>query len=80
MWNVGDYKNERVDTLIEMIGREMDTKKRLAMIREAVELHKKDFAVIPIHQQMLTWGMTRRVQVIQRPDDFLELSSVVVKE
>ena len=80
LWNVGDYKNERVDTLIDTIGREMDVKKRLGMIREAVELHKKDFAVIPIHQQMLTWGMTRKVQVIQRPDDFLELSSVIVTE
>jgi peptide/nickel transport system substrate-binding protein len=58
----------------------MDVKKRLGMIREAVELHKKDFAVIPVHQQMLTWGMTRKVQVIQRPDDFLELSSVIVTE
>ena len=52
----------------------------MSMIREAVETEKKDFGVIPIHQQMLAWGMTKKVTVIQRPDDYLELSTIQIAE
>ena len=79
-WNVGGYQNARVDELIDHIGREMDPGKRMSMIREAVETEKKDFGVIPIHQQMLAWGMTKKVTVIQRPDDYLELSTIQIAE
>ena len=77
-WNVGGYSNPRVDELIDRIGGEMDGAKRLDMIREAVAIERAEVGVIPIHQQMLTWGLRKTVDVIQRPDDFLDLSSVVV--
>ncbi len=79
-WNVGGYANPKVDSLIDAIGGEMDAAKRLGMIREAVDTARKDVSVIPIHQQMLAWGMTKKVTVIQRPDDLLELASVKVEK
>ena len=79
-WNVGGYSNPKVDALIDQIGAEMDPGKRLGMIRDAVETERADVGVIPIHQQMLTWGARKSVEVTQRPDDFLDLSTVKVRE
>jgi peptide/nickel transport system substrate-binding protein len=75
-WNVGGYANAVVDDLIDRIGREMDPQARLAMIKQAVETEREDFGVIPVHQQMLAWGIAKKVSVAQRPDDFLDLAAV----
>jgi peptide/nickel transport system substrate-binding protein len=79
-WNVGGYANKKVDDLIDAIGREMDQAKRLGMIREAVQTARGDVSIIPIHQQMLAWGMNRKVSVVQRPDDYLDLATVKVEK
>jgi peptide/nickel transport system substrate-binding protein len=34
---------------------------------------------IPLHQQPLSWGVSDRVNVNQRPDNVLDLRYVVVK-
>jgi peptide/nickel transport system substrate-binding protein len=78
-WNVGGYANAAVDDLIDRIGREMDPQVRLGMIRTAVETEREDFGVVPVHQQMLAWGVAKKVSVAQRPDDFLDLASVKVQ-
>jgi len=75
-WNVGGYANAAVDELIDRIGREMDANLRRGMIREAVDIEREEYGVIPIHQQMLAWGVSKKASVVQRPDDFLDLTSV----
>ena len=75
-WNIGGYSNPRVDELIALIGTEMDPEKRLAMFKEAFDLHRKDIAVIPLHGQTLAWGLGKKASVMQRADDFPRGSAI----
>jgi peptide/nickel transport system substrate-binding protein len=78
-FNGGSYSNQRVDELIRRIGAENDLAKRDAMIAEAFRLHQDDVGHIPLHQQPLTWGMRKNVDLVQSPDSFLALRWVVVR-
>lgn len=78
-WNVGNYSNPKVDDLIARIGREMNTEKRLALFKEAFDIHRAEVGVIPVHGQMLTWGVAKKVTLRQRADDYLDLRYVTVK-
>ena len=78
-FNGGSYSNQRVDDLIRRIGAENDLAKRDAMIAEAFRLHQDDVGHIPLHQQPLTWGMRKNVDLVQSPDSFLALRWVVVR-
>jgi peptide/nickel transport system substrate-binding protein len=49
------------------------------MIAEAFRLHQDDVGHIPLHQQPLTWGMRKNVEVVQSPDSFLALRWVMVR-
>jgi peptide/nickel transport system substrate-binding protein len=77
--NFGSYSNPRVDTLIRLIGNEMNREKRLAMFKEAFQTVRDDFGYIPLHGQMLAWGVNKKVSLLQRADDFLDLRFVNVK-
>jgi peptide/nickel transport system substrate-binding protein len=78
-FNGGSYSNPRLDDLIRRIGAENDPAKRDAMIAEAFRLHQDDVGHIPLHQQPLTWGMRKNVEVVQSPDSFLALRWVMVR-
>ncbi|OZI40321.1 ABC transporter substrate-binding protein [Bordetella genomosp. 1] len=77
-FNLGGYCNKQVDELTRKIGAETDQTKRNAMIKEAFEIVRKDFGYLPLHQQPMSWGVKEGVQVTQRPDDVLDLRSVVM--
>lgn len=70
-FNLGFYSNAKLDELTEKIASEVDDGKRTAMIHEAVKLHQDDIGHIPLHQQMLTWGVRKGVTVVQLPDNFM---------
>ena len=53
--------------------------KRQAMISEAFKIHADDIGHIPLHQQMLTWGMKKNIELVQLADNFNYLRWVVVK-
>jgi len=69
--NLGSYCNPEVDALTRKIQTENDTAQRNAMIREALKIHARDVGHIPLHQQMLAWGVSKKVTVAQRADNFL---------
>ena len=48
---------------------ETDTAKRDLLIKEAFEIAAKDFGYIPLHQQALAWGVSKKVKVTQRADN-----------
>jgi peptide/nickel transport system substrate-binding protein len=75
-WNSGGYQNPKVDELIVKIGSEMNRDKRQAMFKEAFDIHRNDIGVIPIHRQVLIWGVSKKVSVKQRADDYLDLNYV----
>jgi len=71
LFNLGFYCNPRVDELIRNIQVETDPAQRNAMIREAFALHADDIGHLPLHQQVLVWGVSNRVKLVQRADNFM---------
>jgi peptide/nickel transport system substrate-binding protein len=78
-FNLGSYSDPRVDELTGQIASETDPAKRQTMISAAFKLHADDIGHIPLHQQMLTWGMKKNIELVQLPDNFNYLRWVVVK-
>jgi peptide/nickel transport system substrate-binding protein len=77
-FNFGHYCNKDIDALEKKLSGETDQAKRNAMIKQAFELARKDWAYLPLHQQPLSWGVKDTLKVIQRPDDVLDLRHVVM--
>ncbi|HZR86654.1 MAG TPA: ABC transporter substrate-binding protein [Bradyrhizobium sp.] len=67
--NLGGYCNKDLDALTDKILVENDTSKRDQMIKQAFEISIKDWAYIPLHQQALSWGVSKKVKLTQRADN-----------
>lgn len=78
-FNLGGYCNQRVTELADLIQVEIDPAKRQALIDEANKIHADEVGHIPLHQQPLSWGVSDKVTVAQRPDDMFHLRYVTVK-
>jgi peptide/nickel transport system substrate-binding protein len=49
---------------------ESDKGKRDQLIKQAYELGQvQDWAYIPLHQQALAWGVSKKMKVVQRSDN-----------
>ena len=72
-WNLGGYCNAKLDAIADQVEGETDQTKRDAEIKEGFEILQKDWAVIPLHQQALAWGVSKKVTLTQRPDNLLLL-------
>jgi peptide/nickel transport system substrate-binding protein len=48
---------------------ETDAAKRDLLIKEAFEIAAKDYGYIPLHQQALAWGVSKKVKLTQRADN-----------
>ncbi len=70
-FNLGGYCNPKVDQLTQQVQSETDKARRDAMIREAFEIHAADVGHIPLHQQALAWGVSRKVALVQMADNFM---------
>jgi peptide/nickel transport system substrate-binding protein len=77
--NDGGYSNAHVDDLIEKIGVELDSKKRLAMISEATKTIQNDVGTIPLHQQTIVWAAKKNIELTQPADNSFPMRWVVVK-
>ena len=67
--NVAGYCNKKMDEVTDKILVEPDAAKRDHLIKEAFEIAAKDYAYIPLHQQALAWGVSKKLKVVQRPDN-----------
>jgi peptide/nickel transport system substrate-binding protein len=68
--NLGGYCNEKVDELADKIIVEPDKTKRDQMIAEAYKIaQEQDWGYIPLHQQALAWGVSKKVKLAQRADN-----------
>jgi peptide/nickel transport system substrate-binding protein len=67
--NLGGYCNKQFDALADKVLAETDQNKRNQMIKQAFEIAIKDYAYIPLHQQALAWGVSKKVKLTQRPDN-----------
>jgi peptide/nickel transport system substrate-binding protein len=78
-FNLGAYANARIDQLTRQIAAEADMGKRNGLIAEAFRLMQEDVAYIPLHQQPLSWGMKKTVDMVQLPNNFNYLRWATVK-
>ena len=79
-FNIGGYCNPRINQLAASIQAETDPARRQALIDEAFKIHKAEVGHIPLHQQPLSWGVSSRTSVVQRPDNIFSLRDVVTTE
>ena len=68
-FNYGGYCNPKVDALADKILVESDTAKRDAMILEAFKIVHEEAGIIPLHQQTLAWGVSKKTKIVQRADN-----------
>ncbi len=76
-WNATGYKNDRVDEITAAITTEIDIDKRTMMIDEAWSLVKADMPYVPIHHQVLAWGIADGWDVPIAADDAVRPRFVV---
>ncbi len=79
-FNLGAYCNPKLDELTHKIQSETDKAKRNAMIREAFRIHQDDIGHIPLHQQALAWGVSKKVSVVQRADNNISYKWISVRK
>jgi peptide/nickel transport system substrate-binding protein len=79
-FNLGAYCNPKVDQLTRAIQSENDPAKRNAMIKEAFDLHSADIGHLPLHQQALAWGVSKKVDLVQMGDNYMPYKWITVKK
>ncbi|MCR9125791.1 MAG: ABC transporter substrate-binding protein [Rhodobacteraceae bacterium] len=68
-WNGTRFSDAELDAKIEALASETDLPKRDQMINEIWQVVQDEQLYIPIHHQVLNWGMASRVGTIVAPDD-----------
>ena len=79
-FNLGAYCNPKVDQLTRAVQSENDPAKRTAMIKEAFDLHSADIGHLPLHQQALAWGVSKKVDLVQMGDNNMPYKWVTIKK
>ncbi|WP_315729754.1 MULTISPECIES: ABC transporter substrate-binding protein [unclassified Bradyrhizobium] len=71
--NLGNYCNKDLDALTDKILVETDTAKRDQLIKQAFQIGIKDYGYIPLHQQAVAWGVSKKVKIPLRADNMVLL-------
>ncbi|MEM8754087.1 MAG: ABC transporter substrate-binding protein, partial [Pseudomonadota bacterium] len=78
-WNATGYSNPKIDEITAAIATETDLDKRTGMIDEAWKIVRDEAPYLPIHHQVLAWGMSEKVEAPIASDDALRPRFVVMK-
>jgi peptide/nickel transport system substrate-binding protein len=78
-FNLGAYCNPKVDELTNKIQSETDKAKRNAMMKEVFEIHAADIGHLPLHQQALAWGVSKKVTLAQMADNNMPFKFMSIK-
>ena len=79
-FNLGAYCNPEVDKLTRAIQSETDKPKRNKMIVDAFKAHADDVGHLPLHQQSLAWGVSKKVELVQLADNFMPFKWITIKK
>ena len=69
-WNATGYNNARVNEITSTIATETDIEKRTMLIDEAWNIVREEKPYLPIHHQVLAWGMADNFDIPIAADDF----------
>lgn len=78
-WNATGYDNARLNEITEAITSEIDIDKRTAMIAEAWDIVKAEMPYVPLHHQVLAWGISDAVEIEIAADDSFRPRFAVMK-
>ncbi|HEY1795928.1 MAG TPA: ABC transporter substrate-binding protein [Stellaceae bacterium] len=79
VFNTGNYSNPKIDALDKEIGVENDQKKRDDLMHQALQEVRDDFAYIPLHQQVVVWATSDKVDLAIQGDNYFQLRFVKMK-
>jgi len=77
--NWGNVKDVKLDAMIDALEGEVDKTKRQRQIIEAIAYHTDMIFHLPLHRQMIPWATRANVEVVHRPDNWLETIWVKIK-
>ncbi len=72
-WNLGGFCDPKIDAIADQVEGETDPAKRDAAIKAGFDALQADWGAIPLHQQALAWGVSKKVELTQRADNLLLL-------
>ena len=78
-FNAGRYSNPKLDALIDGLRVEPNLVKRRAMVQDALRIVQAELPVIPLYRRQHNWVMRPNVDVVQWPNDMLELRWVSIR-
>ncbi|MEO1121131.1 MAG: ABC transporter substrate-binding protein, partial [Pseudomonadota bacterium] len=68
-WNGTRYSNAEIDALVVSLATETDTEKRNLAINKIWETVQSEQLYLPIHNQILNWGMKDNINFDVQPED-----------
>src|SRR3990172_4687775 len=68
-FNLGRINDAKLDAIIAGIHTETDTRKRDAMLREALTVTRDQYYYVPLHHQLRPWAMKKSVTTVHKADD-----------
>ncbi|MEM7506858.1 MAG: ABC transporter substrate-binding protein [Pseudomonadota bacterium] len=68
-WNGTRYSNAELDAMIEALASETDLEKRDGMIATIWGQVQEDILYLPVHHQVLNWGMKDEINFSVQPED-----------
>jgi peptide/nickel transport system substrate-binding protein len=71
-YNVGRYKNDRMDVVVDRIKVETDLPVRNRFLTEGLKISNETVSHIPLHNQIIPWAMKKNVDVVHRADNRLD--------
>jgi peptide/nickel transport system substrate-binding protein len=78
-FNGGRYSNPKLDAVIDAIRVEPDIAKRRALTGDALRIMRDELPLVPLYRRKLTWVMRPNIDVVQWPNDVLELRWVTIR-
>jgi peptide/nickel transport system substrate-binding protein len=78
-WNGTRFSNTDLDKTIEALAAETDLPKRNGMIADIWKVVQDEQLYLPIHHQVLNWGMADKVDTVVAPDDAAKFKYFTLK-
>jgi peptide/nickel transport system substrate-binding protein len=78
-WTLGRFKDAKIDSLIDELKMEFDEPRRGAIVREVARLVRDNVYVIPLYRRTAPWAARSNIEVVHRPDVWLETRWVQVR-
>ncbi|HEY0884026.1 MAG TPA: ABC transporter substrate-binding protein [Ramlibacter sp.] len=77
-YNVGRYKNARMDVVVDRVKVETDLPVRNRFLTEGLQISNDTVSHIPLHNQIIPWAMKKSVEVVHRADNRIDWRLVKV--